>query len=397
MEKGDSLLQKGRYDLRYRGVNCLNCGHPLDLSDKYCPNCAQANSTKKLTLLDFVHEFFSSVINYDSKLLRTLYTMLLKPGSITRDYINGKRISYTNPFRFLLSLAFIYFLLATFGNNFEELNEMHLDDKINLNQGWNFNPNHTTAWLDSVKTKALDSLELAQVDSITQHNEAAQARLSDLDSLGFFLQNSLEKERISDSLMIANPRAYAKNLETDPNTGVSEKMEFFITMLKQDSITSYQSALNKYQMQPSLSTKLSFNAARSLLKALTMPGYWLKDTISKLPFVIFFFLPLFTLFIKLAYVRKNYTYTDHLIFSFHNQSLMFILLILSWIIDRIFGTSSVVIFVSLFTIYLFQAMRNFYNQGVLKTIIKYLFLNSVFLFLAIFVVVILFTGSIFTY
>lgn len=123
MGKKGGLITKGRYALQFRGVKCLNCGHPLDISDKYCPNCSQANSTKKLTLKDFFDEFFSSLLNYDSKLLKTLYALLIHPGSITKDYINGKRISYTNPFRFLLSLAFIYFLLFTFNKRFENLDE----------------------------------------------------------------------------------------------------------------------------------------------------------------------------------------------------------------------------------------------------------------------------------
>ncbi|MEL6976242.1 MAG: DUF3667 domain-containing protein, partial [Bacteroidota bacterium] len=106
MANKPSLFSKGRYALKYRGTECLNCGHPLDMSDKFCPNCGQANSTKRLVLKDFFDEFFHNLINYDSKLLKTLYTLLIKPGTITRDYIAGKRMSYTNPFRFLLSLAF---------------------------------------------------------------------------------------------------------------------------------------------------------------------------------------------------------------------------------------------------------------------------------------------------
>ncbi|MCB0373602.1 MAG: hypothetical protein KDD31_11370, partial [Muricauda sp.] len=77
MGKKGELISKGRYELQFRGVKCLNCGHPLDISDKYCPNCSQANSTKKLTLKDFFDEFFSSLLNYDSKLLKTLSALML--------------------------------------------------------------------------------------------------------------------------------------------------------------------------------------------------------------------------------------------------------------------------------------------------------------------------------
>ena len=89
--------KKGRYRYKYRGTECLNCGHPLDVSDRFCPNCSQANSIKKPSLADFIIEFFSSLISYDSKLLNTLGALLLRPGKITRDYINGKRVRYTNP------------------------------------------------------------------------------------------------------------------------------------------------------------------------------------------------------------------------------------------------------------------------------------------------------------
>ena len=100
-----------RYKLMYRGTQCLNCGHPLDMSDRYCPNCSQLNSSKKLSLKDFAEEFLGSIIDYDSRLLRTVSALLLRPGRISLDYVAGKRVTYTNPFRFLLSLAIIYFLL----------------------------------------------------------------------------------------------------------------------------------------------------------------------------------------------------------------------------------------------------------------------------------------------
>jgi hypothetical protein len=44
-----------------------------------------------------------------------------------------------------------------------------------------------------------------------------------------------------------------------------------------------------------------------------------------------------------------------------------------------------------------MAMRKFYNQGRFKTLLKYMFLNFVFLILAIFAITILFVGGIFTF
>lgn len=97
------------------------------------------------------------------------------------------------------------------------------------------------------------------------------------------------------------------------------------------------------------------------------------------------------------YVRKKHNYIEHLIFSFHIQSLLFILLLLSFTIDAIFKTDTVWIFLLIFSVYLYKAMRNFYGQGRFKTFVKYLILNTVFFILAAFSVLILFTGIIYTY
>ena len=398
MGKGTELITKGRYELKFRGTECRNCGHILDVSDKYCPNCGQANSTKKLVLRDFMDEFLSSIINYDSKLLKTLYTMLVKPGTITRDYINGKRVSYTNPFRFLLSLAFLYLLMVSYDSNITELNELGLEDKFQKTGSLSFSFNDKDEETqDSLKIKQQTEQAFQQLDSLENLNHTPIPGIQNLDSLQNIINQGIEKVAKKDSMLLANPKQYFQELEKWEANNLLGKMEFFFTYLQKDSIITFEDAQLKYGVDESLNTKMAFNGSKSALKVMTQPGSWLDSTMAKLPFVIFFFLPIFTVFILLAYIRKKYTYTDHLIFSFHNQSLLFILLILSWIIDSIFDTATAWITLAIFSIYLFQAMRKFYGQGVFKTIIKYLFLNSVFLCLALICMVLLFTGSIFTY
>ena len=398
--KGKGLITKGRYELKFRGTSCLNCGHVLDKSDKYCPNCSQANSTKKLTLKDFLDEFLSNVISYDSRLLATLYAMLIKPGTITKDYIEGKRICYTNPFRFLLSLAFIYFLMVSYGGTFSNLDELHLDDRIEQDNPFSFDDEKTEEEqkIDSLKSEnRLDNL-INGVDSVKTNTPSFTENIKGLDSLGYFIKQEEQKKKKSDSLLNANPKEYYQNLLKNPeSSGIGSKMEFFFKMLRRDSIRSYTDAKAKYGIDDTWKTKFAFNASKSSLKAWHEPGSWLNDTITKLPFVVFFFLPLFTVFIYTTYIRKKYTYTDHLIFSFHNQSLLFILLIINWIIDSIFNWSTSGVFLVIFGIYLFQAMRKFYDQGFLKTSVKYLFLSAVFSFLALITVLLLGIGSIFTY
>lgn len=374
MKNKPTIKTTGRYRLQYRGVHCLNCGHPLDLSDKYCPNCSQANSTKKLTLIDFFEEFLSNVLSYDSKILQTLAALLWRPGKITREYIAGRRLSYTNPFRFLLSLAIIYFLLLGFQNDFEGLN-----NQSGLNSFANID-----------LKKEIETIEF-------NDPKEKNAALSVLDSLQL---NTTLNAIISkkDSTILSNPEGYFKSINDGSYfSRLTSKIDFFRTLIQKDTVRSFETSQEKYNIPDDNENAFAFSLSKSFLKIEAQPGTFFNSLISKLPFATFFFLPFFSIFIWLAYIRKKYSYTDHLIFSFHNQSLIFILLIISFLIDALFNIQSGVLFILIFAVYLYKAMRNFYQQGRVKTIIKYIFLNTIFFILGCIGIILLLTASVFTY
>ena len=374
MENKPTIQPSGRFKLRYRGVNCLNCGHPLELSDKYCPNCSQANSTKKLTLVDFFEEFLANYLSYDSKLWRTLAALLLRPGKITNEYISGKRLSYTNPFRFLLSLAIIYFLIISFNSEFESFNKF---GSGNNNPIFNLDTELNKLEFDSEQER---QIALAQLDSL---------------KIKRFITNGISQR---DSTLLSNPELYFQKIDSG---GIAErfaeKIQFFSTVIKHDTINYFEQGVTKFNLPKAKENEMAFNLANSLSDIERRPGSFLNSLISKLPITTFFFLPFFSFFIWMVYIRKKYTYTDHLIFSFHNQSLLFILLIVSNLINALFNIGSEGLFILIFAIYLYKAMRNFYQQGRVKTVIKYFLLNTIFFILGGIAITILIAASVFTY
>ncbi len=366
MSNKPTLKNKGRYNLNYRGTKCANCNHPLDLSDKYCSNCAQANSTKKLTIKDFFDEFFSSMISYDSKLLKTLVALLWRPGKITKDYINGKRASYTNPFRFLLSLAIIYFLIINSTNNFSEIDRFVAENT----------------------SESIIKNELSLTNTDKESEDIVSNTIMEIENAS----------KYQDSIILQNPKKYLSSFENKSFLSrFAEKVKFFNTLTSKDKFTPREKLFSKHTLPNTFENRKAYNVSQSFLKTKNNPGGFLSALISKLPFATFFFLPVFAIFIWLVYIRKKHTYTDHIIFSFHNQSLFFILLIISFLVDSIFNISSNGIFVLIFSIYLFLSMRRFYQQGSVKTMIKFVFLNTIFFILAISAIGIVLTGSLFTY
>ncbi|MDC6349938.1 DUF3667 domain-containing protein [Zeaxanthinibacter sp. PT1] len=361
--------KRERYPLKYRGTKCLNCGHPLDISDRYCPQCSQANNNKKRTLVNYIEEFFNTVVAYDSRLLRTLSAMLLHPGKITREYLEGKRMTYTNPFRFLLSLSIIYFLLLSMGSNLDTLDAKGNNDTPNQNA------TNTPLVGDAVKASSKDSV-------ITWQNPQGFVLFSDK----------------KDSMIASSPALHYEQLATDEFwERIFKKTEFYLSLIRYHDLKHYDEIGRIINIPESGEDKSSFAIARSINRVKNSPGSFLNAILGRLPFATFFFLPVFAIFIRMVYINKSYTYTDNLIFSFHNQSLMFILLTISFLADKIFSISTAGFALLIFTLYLYKAMRTFYGDGRLKTILKFLLLNTIFIILSGIGALALLLGSAFTY
>jgi hypothetical protein len=87
---------------------CQNCGAPL--TGEFCASCGQKVPHPDLTLREFLHETTEQLVNWDGKIPQTLKTLLLKPGALTIDFLEGRRARWLMPLRVYLICSVAYFL-----------------------------------------------------------------------------------------------------------------------------------------------------------------------------------------------------------------------------------------------------------------------------------------------
>ena len=88
---------------------CLNCG--AKLTGKYCVECGQRGADFRLTFRELVADFVDGQFNLNSSLVRSLVTLVFRPGRMTREYNAGKRVRYVSPLRMYLVTSAVFFLV----------------------------------------------------------------------------------------------------------------------------------------------------------------------------------------------------------------------------------------------------------------------------------------------
>jgi hypothetical protein len=87
---------------------CANCGAALD--GEYCAACGQRHEPHLHTVAHFAAEAFESISHADSRLWKTLWYLVSRPGFLTREFFAGRRVRYLPPFRLYLVISVVFFL-----------------------------------------------------------------------------------------------------------------------------------------------------------------------------------------------------------------------------------------------------------------------------------------------
>ena len=88
---------------------CLNCG--ADLHGHFCGACGQRSVPADPTVRELVGDAWQEFSGYDGRIAET-FRSLLRPGRVTKDYIEGRRARYLSPVKLYLTVSVVYFVIA---------------------------------------------------------------------------------------------------------------------------------------------------------------------------------------------------------------------------------------------------------------------------------------------
>ncbi|MES2371969.1 MAG: DUF3667 domain-containing protein [Bacteroidota bacterium] len=100
---------------------CKSCGN--EGTGKYCHNCGQSYATKRISLKNLLHDVFHFFTHLEKGFGYTLKQLIVAPGIMQREYVEGKRSRHQKPFSMFFICISInavvrYFIFETLANDF---------------------------------------------------------------------------------------------------------------------------------------------------------------------------------------------------------------------------------------------------------------------------------------
>lgn len=92
-------------------MNCKNCDTEITL--KYCPNCGQPKTLKRIDGKYIIHEI-EHVVHFDRGILYTIKELLINPGQNIKNYLSENRTRLVKPIIFIVITSLIYTLINHF-------------------------------------------------------------------------------------------------------------------------------------------------------------------------------------------------------------------------------------------------------------------------------------------
>ncbi len=358
--------------------SCPNCGSTT--SGAYCATCGQRTGPLRLSIVAATRENASELLGLDGRIWRTFATLLFKPGRLTRAYIEGRRASHLRPLRVYLTASVLCFLLLALVDPLGKVltgisgGEQTLPDSL----------------LAGAFTAQLDSL-IADADSLGANDDGVDpdsaASVTFSEAMGVPAPDGGEYG--PDSADIADIVASATRptaaeverwrvqrhlLDRIPADSVvrPNDIERAVLDLVPDESGTEGINIELFGIEGS-STLQAMRTARPGAERVAALSRFAQESVRRIPTVLFLILPLFALLLKLIYIRRDWYYSEHLVFALHAHAVVFFSFSLVLAVQAVSTSAAATTLAGVsigIPIHFLLAQKYVYAQGWWRTILK---------------------------
>lgn len=404
-----------RTDHHHKLSVCPNCDTALKPEDNFCFNCGQENHALKLPLGHILYEFVESITHFDGKLWNTLKAIFTRPGKMTTDFLAGQRVRYVPPARFYVFVSVIFFfLIGKFvemrtERNIEEAKKQEEIAKVAKTKSVDF---ATLIGKDSLlRAKGLYRVARTSVD-MPKDSTAARRWIQQLRSASDARLDSLLSNKDEKSVTPQSRQKLRDVIALVPDTLKNLTTNAYISLSGVNIVTfnfKSEASQEKFLRKTNQMSKMSDESLDSLIRAEGEQPSWLKRAILRqsgkfmasredsakalmhvvikdLSVVMFILMPFVAILLLLFYFRRGRYYYEHLIFSVHIHTVLFLFVSLALLVTYYASeaTTNAVVngIIVVCWLYFLLSLKTVYKQGWIKTTVKFLLLSFSYVLVA---------------
>ena len=298
---------------------CLNCNYVVE--NRFCPNCGQENTDTRKTFYHLFVHFFEDLTHYENSFWKTIKNLLLKPASLTKEYLSGKRMSYLAPVRLYIFVSFITFFIITILPASE-------DALVKVKQTTSTKVKDENGVMKdsiiSVKRKKISEIIKEKENEELSRDEKNTKRTQQIEQLK--KRGVLSKtEADSLKLLVNEIKTNSKTKRSFMNLGYGsiEEMDS-IRKVNPDEISDFVYNLNKKVIQ--INKKYTIKEIKEK---------FLEGIQHNFPKALFIYMPLFAFILWVFHNKKRWYYFDHGIFTLHYFSFLLLVVFILFLFGQI--------------------------------------------------------------
>lgn len=306
---------------------CLNCG--CALTDAFCSHCGQQDREIKRPLFSLLRELTHAIFELDGRAYKTVFFLFSKPGYLSREYISGRRASFTPPLRLFLILSISFFFIISLTSFIQTLD-------------------------DSLSPQVA---EPAQSDTVTEEGDPLGLDLSALST--------------EEQLVVFDD--YRLDVLVEEEDDIIEITDFIKSL-----VLPFLSSEMNANLVAFISTQVETNYAENI----DDPEGFFYDSLDYITFFMLLMMPFLAVILKILYFFSKHYYVEHMILTLHNHTFLILAMMIRMPLDAL-GEGTVLILSPLaslvsavivmwMVIYLFLSLKVYFGQGYLLTTFKFI-------------------------